>query len=201
MDTTPKIRVILFDLGGVLLRLRDPIETFGLAISHSEFKQRWLESPSVRRFESGEIDTEQFARSIVKEARLPYDAREFIERFDSWPLDLYPETLSILDAIPRPYERALLSNINALHWQREEIEGSIARQLDRTFLSYETGHIKPDRAAFEQVWACYECGPENILFFDDSPANVEAAADFGLQGVLAVGTDDVRAELEARSIL
>ena len=64
-------KVILFDLGGVLLRLNDPIETFGLQINQNEFKERWLRSPSVRTFESGGMNTEEFARNIVAEAELP----------------------------------------------------------------------------------------------------------------------------------
>ncbi len=59
-----KIRVPLFDLGGVLLKLQDPIETVGLQIDAAEFKQQWLRSPSVRQCENGVIDTEeeQYAR-------------------------------------------------------------------------------------------------------------------------------------------
>ena len=52
MTQNDPIKVILFDLGGVLLRLNDPIETFGLQMDQNEFKERWLRSPSVRTFES-----------------------------------------------------------------------------------------------------------------------------------------------------
>ncbi len=64
MSMNGKIRVPLFDLGGVLLKLRDPIETCGLQIDAAEFKEQWLRSASVRQFESGVIDTEeeQYAR-------------------------------------------------------------------------------------------------------------------------------------------
>jgi len=33
-------RLVLMDLGGVLLQLRDPFEAFGLQYEHSEFLQR-----------------------------------------------------------------------------------------------------------------------------------------------------------------
>ncbi len=201
MPATREIKVLLFDLGGVLLNLRDPIETFGLQISEAEFKVQWLQSPSVRKFESGAINTEEFARKIVAEADLPYDWREFLDRFNAWPDRLFDQTLSVLQAIPASYRCALLSNINALHWGREDIAGPLAGCFDQLFLSYQTGFTKPDREAYELVVKTYACQPDEVLFFEDSPTNVAAAADFGMQAVLAVGIDEVRASLQQRGIL
>ena len=194
-------KVILFDLGGVLLRLNDPIETFGLDIELAEFKNRWLLSPSVRKFESGGMDTEEFAKNIVAEAALPYDWVEFIRRFDAWPDRLFDETLGVLQAIPQNFHRVLLSNINPLHWGRDAIEGQLTGRFDHIFLSYQTGLIKPDHDAFELVVNTFNCMPGEVLFFDDSLMNVEAAADYGLQSVLAIGIDDVKVALQERGIL
>ena len=201
MLTNETIRVLLFDLGGVLLKLRDPIETFGLQIGASEFNEQWLRSPSVRQFESGAIDAEEFARKIVAEAELPYDWQEFIKRFDAWPDRLFDQTLSVLQAIPANYHRALLSNINALHWGRGDIVGPLTGCFDQTFLSYQTGCIKPDREAFELVVTTYGCRPDEVLFFDDNPTNVAAAADYGMQAVLAIGIGAVTKTLQQRGVL
>ena len=200
MTQNDPIKVILFDLGGVLLSLNDPIETFGLQMDQNEFKERWLRSPSVRTFESGGMNTEEFARSIVAEAELPYDWQEFRLRFDAWPDQLFDQTLSVLQAIPAKFKRALLSNINALHWGRDDIAGRLAGCFDHSFLSYETGLIKPDRDAFELVVNTYNCRPCEILFFDDSPLNVTAAANYGIQAVLAAGIDAVSQTLEERGV-
>ena len=53
MGKLKNFKVILFDLGGVLLELRDPISTFGLDIDASEFLRTWIMSPSLRALESG----------------------------------------------------------------------------------------------------------------------------------------------------
>jgi len=196
-----QFKVILFDLGGVLLKLNDPIETFGLQIDKAEFVERWLRSPSVREFERGASDPESFARRVVIEAELPYGWQEFLQRFDAWPDRLYDETIDVLNAIPDSINRALLSNINALHWGRDEIAGQIAAHLDQVFLSFKTGLVKPDKEAFEIVATTYACQPEEILFFDDSPLNVSAAANYGMQAVVAVGIGDVSAVLHERGIL
>lgn len=201
MSKENPIKILLFDLGGVLLKLNDPVETFGLQGDITDFKERWLRSPSVRIFESGQINTEEFAKRIVGEAELPYDWQEFIKRFDSWPGHLYDETIGVLDAIPKTYSRALLSNINALHWGRDEIGGRLAGYLDRTFLSFETGLVKPDREAFEQVTRTYECRPEEVLFFDDTPTTVSAAGNFGIRAVHTVGIAAVSRVLTDRGVL
>ena len=201
MSQAGQYKLILFDLGGVLLRLNDPIETFGLDIELAEFKNRWLQSPSVRKFESSGMDTEEFAKNIVAEAALPYDWEEFIRRFDAWPDRLFDETLSVLHAIPSKFHRVLLSNINPLHWGRDEIEGQLTGCFDHVFLSYQTGLIKPDHDAFELVVKTFDCRPDEVLFFDDSLMNVEAASDYGLQAVLAIGIEAVKETLQERGIL
>ena len=196
-----QFKVILFDLGGVLLNLNDPIETFGLKISEVEFMERWLRSPAVREFESGAIDAESFARRIVSDAELPYDWQEFLQRFDSWPDRLFDETIGVLNAIPDNIKLALLSNINALHWNRDDIAGQIGELFDHAFLSFKTGLVKPDREAFEMVTKRYNCRQDEILFFDDNPLNVSAAANYGIQAVLVVGIAAARQALRKRGVL
>ena len=101
MRSSRDFNVILFDLGGVLLRLNNPVELFGLQMGDTEFKDRWLRSPSVRNLERGRLSIEQFARQIVIEAGLPYDWQEFLRRFDAWPGTLFDNTIGLLDAILR----------------------------------------------------------------------------------------------------
>jgi putative hydrolase of the HAD superfamily len=132
---------------------------------------------------------------------LPYDWQGFLQRFDAWPDRLFDETIDVLNAIPDHINRALLSNINALHWGRDEIAGQIADHLDQAFLSFKTGLVKPDREAFEMVTNTYACRPDEILFFDDSALNVSAAADFGMQAVHAVGIAEVSSTLHERGVL
>lgn len=190
--TRDPVKAVVFDLGGVLLELRDPIENFGLPMRESEFLERWLLSPSVRAFERGAIDAQSFARSIVNEMQLQMDWPDFLERFDAWPLSLFPDTLALLDAIPSGIKRGLLSNTNAIHWGRTDISGSLAGRFDREFLSYQTRLLKPDRESFLQVPEGFDCEPREILYFDDNPRNVSAAAATGMQAFMARSPADIR---------
>lgn len=192
MTKEQRFRVVLFDLGGILLRLRDPAETFGLTTTVDEFNRRWLQSGAVREFERGRIEAAEFAERGVRELGLDCDATEFLRRFDRWPHSLYPGAVRLLQSIPGHYQRAVLSNTNALHWSRSGIRDRVEPEIGKAFLSFETGAIKPDEAAFLQVTDFYRCQPGEVLFLDDNPLNTEAARRYGLHAMLAVGIDNVR---------
>jgi len=189
-------RVLLFDLGGVLLRLNSPEQAFGLQMSESEFLERWIHSPSVREFERGAIDAESFARSIVTETDLPYDWREFLEKFDAWPDQLYEGITDLLDNIPSTCRCALLSNTNAIHWHRDGVASELAHRFEKVFLSYLTGRLKPDVDAYHQVQKDLGCDADQIVFFDDNPANILAAKECGWHSTLTRGPGELRTALD-----
>ena len=185
----------MFDLGGVLLHLRSPQQAFGLQMSDSDFLHRWIHSSSVRDFERGMMDEETFAKNIVDEANLPYDWREFLVRFDKWPDQLYPGTIDMLDELATDYRCVLLSNTNAMHWERAEFGDELAPRFEKLFLSYQTGRIKPDHDVYQMVQMELDCEPHRIAFFDDNPINVEAARACGWQAYMTKGIDELRTSL------
>lgn len=195
------IEVVLFDLGGVLLHLRDTGATFGVTENERDFHRRWILSHSVREFERGAIDFDEFAKRVVGELDLPYDAAEFLSRFDSWPGDLYPGVPEMLQELTLDYRVALLSNTNAVHWQRDNVAGVLEPLFDHAFLSFRTGLLKPDAEAFGQVMNHYDCMARAILFLDDNPLNIEAAQAIGIQACLTRGLDDVQQALATNGIV
>ena len=140
--------VVLFDLGGVLLELRDPISAFRLDIDASEFLRTWIMSPSVRALESGQINSKEIAQRIVDEMELPMDWQELLRRVDSWPAKIYPRAVDLIDRIPSNLACAILLNTNAVHWEWIDVPGNFGDRFDRYFLSCESGLLKPDRESF-----------------------------------------------------
>ena len=183
----PAVQVVLLDLGGVLLNLHDPLVTFGLELRQDEFLETWLLSPSVRRFERGEIGISQFAADMVAEFALPYTPAEFARRFESWPDALYEGVPELLESIGRRYRVALLSNTNETHWDRDDISGPLAALSHAVFLSYQTRHLKPEPDAFEDVLQHFGIAADEFLFLDDNPLNISAARKCGMQARLTNG--------------
>ncbi len=201
MRGSNEYKVILFDLGGVLLKLRDPISTFELQIDESEFLRTWIVSPSVRALESGQIDGEEFSKRMIAEMQLSMNWQELLKRFDNWPAGFYPKAIELLARIPSQYSCAILSNTNAVHWQQVDVPGNFGNRFERYFLSYETGLLKPDPDSFLQVIASYACRPEEIMFYDDNPLNVAAAANVGMDSVRIQAADELETNLIAANII
>lgn len=174
-----RIRLALFDYGGVLLELADPLQTFGIGADAADFAARWLHSDAVRAHETGRIDAQAFAQRAVTELALPYDADEFLARFDRWPGRVDQRAAAAVQAIPRDIECALLSNINARHWAAQNVVRDFGGRLDHCFLSFEIGHCKPDTEVFAAVLDSTGYQAAEVLFIDDNPANVAAAGRLG----------------------
>jgi HAD superfamily hydrolase (TIGR01509 family) len=192
------IRVLLFDVGGVLVELGGVeviLAWLGNRMSAEELWRRWLQSEAVRGFETGQIDAPRFAAGVISEFGLAVEPAQFLDSFVGWPTGLYPGTLEMLARIPRRYQRALLSNSNPLHWPRVLDEMRLGAAFDSHFVSHLTGRIKPDPGAFEHVLESLGCHPSQVLFFDDNLLNIEAARALGMRAVRVQGL------LEAQQVL
>ena len=196
-----QFKVVLFDLGGVLLELRDPFATFGLQEDNYDFHARWLASPAVRAYERGQIGATEFGDSMATELKLGIDGSEFLRRFDSWIKGIYSGAHELLDRIPGSLQKAVLSNINELHWQYVAADSDFTRRIDRFFLSYQIGMIKPDPETFAHVHSVLGCRPAEILFIDDNRANVEAGLEAGFNAVFARGLSQVAGVLQSCRVI
>jgi putative hydrolase of the HAD superfamily len=68
----------------------------------------------------------------------------------------------------------------------------IASHFDHLFLSHETGFFKPEPAAYLEVIRKLALAPQQILFFDDKPENVDAARQTGMEAHVVNGPAAVR---------
>ncbi len=161
----------------------------------------WLRSPSVRAFETGRIDSAQFAAGVLAELRLDVDPGYFIESFARWPTALYPGALQMIAGIPGRYRRALLSNSNVLHWRRILDDLGLGAVFEHQFASHLTGRIKPDAEAFEHVLEVLDCRASQVLFLDDNAPNVEAARAIGMRAQQVRGVEETRQWLQHAGIL
>ncbi len=204
LEGTPRrrlngIAVLLFDLGGVLVRWEGSAGLLELTdgrLSREEARRFWLNSPWVRRFEAGKCSGTEFAAGAVNELGLAVPAEEFLDRFTGWDRGPLPGAHELLDELRSHYQLACLSNNNEIHWPKIRDEFGFRRFFDRCYLSHEIGLIKPDREVFDYVLRDLALPPESILFFDDNPECVEAARKVGLRAELAQGVEAVRSHLD-----
>ncbi len=191
-------RVVLFDLGGVLVRVPGVAAMQDLAgiESEAEVWRRWLACDWVRRFERGDCSPSQFASGVVADWDLPITSDDFLERFQQWPAGLYEGALEMVDALRKQVVVGCLSNTNSLHWDVMEAWG-LGTAFDRTFLSYRIGLVKPDRALFEHVAGELGVPIGQVTFLDDNAINVERASALGFDSHRVQGVEEAQRALAA----
>jgi HAD superfamily hydrolase (TIGR01509 family) len=201
---TQPIRVVLFDVGGVLVQLSGVATVLGWVADRwtpAELWHRWLQSPAVRAFETGRCDADTFAADLVAELELGVEPALFLESFAGWPSGLYPGAHELVARIPGHITRALLSNSNALHWDRVIDDFGLGALFEHRFVSHLTGRIKPDPDAFEHVVSSLGCDAASVFFLDDNLMNVEAARAIGMQGAVVSGIEGAEQALRRAGIL
>ena len=118
-------RVILFDLGGVLVEfdgIAPLIALSGNRLDKEGARRFWLTSPSVRQLETGKCGADEFARSAVAELGLTMAPDVFLRQFVSWDRGPMDGALSLLDALKPRFLLACLSK-----QQRAALESALRR--------------------------------------------------------------------------
>lgn len=185
------IRVLLFDLGGVLVEnstFEELSVLTGGRFTDDQLRERWLASPSVRSYERGEIETLRFCRAFLQEWQLDITPALFEERFSDFPKGPFEGVNALLANLRNRYTIAFLSNCNDLHWTRL---AGVLDWADYAFSSHLIKAVKPDRASFEYVARSLDVEFEQIAFFDDSATNVRAANGLGMRAYQTVGFDEL----------
>jgi glucose-1-phosphatase len=192
-------RVLLFDLGGVLVEASGQVALQGLLphLDKTEILERWHSSEAVGLFERGKITPDEFSAKFVLEWQVSLKPAEFLNTFTSWVVGYYPGAKALLERLRGKHTLACLSNTNAAHWARLPDVGT---DFDVCIASHLTGYMKPDRLAFTHAVQALRVPAEAIYFFDDLSANVEAARNVGIQAFQVRGVYETEAALRSCGI-
>jgi len=193
--------LLLFDLGGVLLEnatFESLSRLLPEAANFVTIKDRWLASPTVRRFELGKMSADQFAEAFIDEWKIRLSPDAFLKEFASWPIGFYPRAAETLGSLRGRYRVGCLSNSNVVHWERF---GGFNEHFDIALSSHQLGAIKPDDDAY--LRALQRCGaaPSATWFFDDQPVNVETARRLGIRAYHVEGMTDLLRVLQSEGLL
>lgn len=188
---------VLVELSGVGTML----EWMGGRVSPTELWKMWLSSPTVRAFETGQIQPDAFASQLIDEMSLPVSAGELLKQFARWNLGPFPGAIEMVASIPRSYTRATLCNSNAVHWPQLMSQKELIGAFDHHFVSHLTGKIKPDSDAFHQVIDSLNCRASEILFLDDNSLNTDAASRIGIASFQVRGVAEAIEVLTRSGIL
>ena len=77
----------------------------------------------------------------------------------------------------------------------EMVELGIGERVDAVFNSWDIGHAKPDRRAFEHCCRELDVDPTHVFFTDDTESKLAGAVELGMTARHFVGVDAFRAHL------
>jgi putative hydrolase of the HAD superfamily len=200
--SSPKIRLVCFDIGGVLVRLaagwEDACVRAGVPIQEGDVE--WEKHhPLMRKYERGHISSEEYFRD-VKECLKGINSEQFCGAFDAWLREMYEGAEELIEELnARGVMTACLSNTNDRHWR--DLSGGREiylplQKLKHRFASHEIREAKPDIAAYKVVEKALSLRGDEILFFDDREDNIEGARAAGWNAERITEHDAVKQERE-----
>jgi len=202
----PAIKVLLFDLGRVLvdfdhLRAAQRIAAF-CSKTPRQIYDLFFEAGVTVDFEAGKISPEDFYLQVksMLELKLSYASFEPIWN-DIFFLSAQNRLVfGLINALRSSYKTALLSNINILHYEYLKKNFPVFAAFDRVFLSFQMGLVKPDRQIYNLVVQELKVSPEEIFYTDDRPELVESAQSLGFCGSVFTGYDQLIRDLGSNGI-
>lgn len=212
------IKNIIFDFGGVILTLNpeEALRRFielGVADAREQMSI-YGHTGIFLELENGSISADEFCQRLASEAqakggKFPGESNPtftFEEAQWAWAgfiNEVSQNKLDCLLRLKRHYNICLLSNINPFMIAWAESDGfspdhhSIKHYFNSLYYSYELKDYKPAPSIFQKMLRQGNMLAEECLFLDDSPRNIQAAAELGMHTMLIGKDEDWVERLEA----
>lgn len=195
------IRAVVFDFGGVLCRLVDYSgrqkweEKLGL--SKGELTRIVLESGVAQRCLLGQVTEAQVWEQTALYLGLNCADIGALQN-DFWSGHIVDTQLACLLHALRPrYKTAILSNFwTDARRKFAQVFGMEEGLVDKLIISSEEGLAKPDARIYHLAVHRLGVLPEEMLFIDDSPENIDSARKIGIRGIVFETTGQAEKEIE-----
>lgn len=185
-DPLSQIRLLLFDVGNVLLRLKmddflGRVQTACPALTPAVMTEELRRPGGVHwLFEEGKASFDDFHAHLVKTYGLPWNRAEFLEQWLDYFSRNEPMDALVAEIAAVHFPMAVLSNTNEVHYNDFTVRYPVFRFLNPIIGSHQIGHRKPSRQAFEAALGLLGLPGSAIFYIDDLKANVEMAQEMGM---------------------
>lgn len=194
-----KIKVVIWDMGGVLLRSEGRKARLGLSEKYNvpldELYALVFNSETAQRATVGEIDESEVWNDVGKRLNITgNELKHFQDQF--WADDRLDEDLvQFIRSLKVDYKTALLSNA----WSGARNVLTVLRPCIDAFhfsiFSCEVGLAKPDPAIYHKMLAMVGVEPQEAIFVDDVQENIDAANKVGIHGIRFIDSLQARRDV------
>jgi len=199
-------RAVLWDVGNVIVRW-DPRALYAKVFEEPADIDRFLSHVCTIDWhiahDLGVGFPENAAPLIARFPEQEAEIRAWDARFDEMLSGPIPETASVIDALAaRDVPQFALTNMPQSKWPAvQAISPSHFGYFRDAIVSGDEGVIKPDRRIFEIVLERTGLAASDLLFIDDSAANIEAANAMGFHTHHFTDPAALRAAVERHGLL
>lgn len=187
------IKAIIFDLGGVVIEN-------GVYVAYQkwpEFEQTFKEKYLISA-ERGKISTRKLWKNLSLD--LPQLKMKEIENYIFKNFVPIPEVFKIAKRLKENYKIALLTNNLAEWFSLLDKKYKLSKIFKNLIVSAKVGIRKPEREIYLLTASRLKVNPQECLFIDDLPENIEGARKAKMRTILFRGPTRLKEELKKLGI-
>ncbi|WP_417768464.1 HAD family hydrolase [Stappia sp.] len=183
---------VVFDIGNVLIQW-DPRLLYRSLFGNDHAADRFLAEVLPPEWNLEQDRGRSFADAIAEAIARRPDQEEAIRAWDTRWHEMVPGEVPGSVAILKALKASNVPLYAITNFSREKFAECrerfpfLANDFIDVVISAHEGLIKPDRRIYEVLFARNALAPEQTVFIDDSPANVEAARDIGMHAIHFTG--------------
>jgi HAD superfamily hydrolase (TIGR01509 family) len=183
--------IIIFDLGGVLVRHDNEVLFDRLAAccaDPSSARPHLSTCLGDKGIGTGTVGVDALHARLTAELGFKESLSHFLELWSSH-FSEEPGMEGVVKDLAKRHRTILFSNTNAPHIDHIRANYPVFGHVHATYLSYEIGLVKPDIAAYQRVLDLEGCLARDCIFIDDRAENTAAAESLGIRTLTYTGRD------------
>ena len=182
------MRVVVFDLGGVVVRVcrtwEEACLRAGVEVREPErfasFELREQRSSLSDAYQSGEIECSAYFAGVASATDGLYTPEEVERVHRAWVGEDYPGIEAVIASLnDEGVVTACLSNTNRAHWDDLKGASPACAAIAVPLVSHELHAVKPDDRIYRLAEEALGASPADLVFFDDLEPNVLGARRMG----------------------
>jgi putative hydrolase of the HAD superfamily len=190
------IKAILFDVDGVILYPRDKyfsqrLKEDGYSINEEEVRDFFHNQ--YKQIVIGKADLRDELEKVIEDWGWLGSVDELLEYWFSYENKINQEVVIFTQEIRRKGIKCYMASDHSKYREVDLLNNiGLAKDFDGAFFSASLGYTKEEREYFDKVVEMLRLTPEEIMFIDDDPKNVEIASQVLPNSILFTSVEKLK---------
>ena len=198
------IKNIIFDLGNVLIRFKP--EEFVNKNIKKEYREKFFNAV-FKGQEWADLDRGvlEYSDAVkIFSEKIPECSSEIKKLFDNYILDVLEpieKNIEIMKSLKGKYKLFVLSNFHYPAFDYIFKNWEFFKYFDGKVVSGHCKLLKPEKKIYELLCLTYSLKPNECVFIDDTKVNIEAAEEFGINGIHLTDINILEEKLKENNLI